>query len=100
MKTLAVRDWTAERITTEGNTMQPKLRKEIDADLNEGKGLPTKVRTEQNQHEIPCSICSEHFFVDNVTYENVARGIELGRDNPFVCHDCQIAYDEAANENR
>jgi hypothetical protein len=80
--------------------MQTKMRQEIDADLNEDKGRATRLRTEQNQHEIPCSICSQNFFVDNVTYENVARGIELGRDNPFVCPDCQIAYDEAADENR
>lgn len=85
---------------SEGIAMEPKLRKEIDADLNEEKGLPTRVRTEQNQHEIPCSICFQNYFVDNVTYENVTRGVEMGRDNPFVCTDCQVAYDEAANEGR
>jgi hypothetical protein len=80
--------------------MQPKMRQEIDADLNEGKGGMTKIKTDQNQHEIQCGICFQNFFVDNVTHENVTRGIELGRDNPFVCDECQLAYQEAADEAR
>ena len=80
--------------------MQPKMRQEFDGDRVEGTTAISRVKTKQNQHEIKCGICFGTFFVDNVTYQNVLRGIELGRDNPFVCDDCQAAYEEAADHAR
>ena len=80
--------------------MQPKMRQEFDADRTEGALAMSRVKTEQNQHEMQCGICFGTFFVDNVTNENVIRGIELGRDNPFVCDDCRAAYEEAADQAR
>lgn len=78
--------------------MQTNLRENIDGDLNEGQSRASSFWTEQNQHEMKCSICFEDFFVDNITYENISHVIDEGMENPFVCDECSLAYDEEAHD--
>lgn len=79
--------------------MQPKMRETIDADLHENQVRASRIKTEQHPYELKCGICFGDYFVDNVTHAATARSIELGLDNPFVCDECQLEFEEAAHQD-
>ncbi|MBX7055723.1 MAG: hypothetical protein K1X36_12270 [Pyrinomonadaceae bacterium] len=74
--------------------MQTRLRQEFDSDRTENFVSIAELRTGRNTHEIMCGVCFRPHFADDTTYESICRSIEQGLDNPFVCDDCQAAYDE------
>ena len=59
---------------------------------------PTPHKTAENQREVRCGMCSEGFYVDEVTFNNVSRAIQEGLDNPFLCDACEAECDELAYE--
>ena len=76
-----------------------KLRSYYDADLWETGGQPTRVKTEQNQNEVYCGACGEMFYVDDAQFEQVNKVIEETPENPFLCEDCQLDYEETLDQN-
>jgi hypothetical protein len=80
--------------------MQPILRNSVDADRFDAQKHSSVFATEQFRHEIKCGICFDDYYVDNITHENVCRAIDQGLDNPFVCEECSVAYDDDANDVR
>lgn len=80
--------------------MQTRLREEIDADLLENFVGITDFKTEQNRYEINCRECNKTFYGDRETSEGIYRSMEQGLDNPFLCNDCQLDYEESAYEDR
>jgi hypothetical protein len=59
------------------------------------KNRSTRHATEINAHAVPCSVCSETFYVDEATYDKVTTALEYDpSDNPFVCDDCEAEYTE------
>jgi hypothetical protein len=49
------------------------------------------------QHNLNCSICNRSLYVDKQLYDSVVRSIEDGLDNPFLCDECQVEYEELAH---
>jgi hypothetical protein len=80
--------------------MQTSLKEEIDADLNENNTGITDYKTKRNQFEINCGGCFKTFYADKETFESLNRTIEQALDNPFLCYECQQAYEESAVEER
>jgi hypothetical protein len=70
-------------------------RAQYDADLAENRVTHTKVPTDTNQYVLNCGICNQSLYVDKQTYENAARAVEEGLDNPFLCSDCEDEYAES-----
>ena len=71
-----------------------KLRSYYDADLSETGGQPTRVKTEQNQNEVYCGVCGETFYIDDAQFEQTNKVIEEALENPFLCKDCHLDYEE------
>lgn len=80
--------------------MQTKLREEIDGDLTENYVAITDFKTDQNRYEINCRECNKAFYADSETSDGIYRAIEQGLENPFLCNDCQLDYEESAYEDR
>ena len=59
---------------------------------------PTTFKTAEHQHELRCGMCGEIYFVDSETLDSVNTAVQAGLDNPFLCEDCEEAYDEVAFE--
>ena len=78
--------------------MQTRLREEIDGDFNDNYVGIVDHKTKLNNHEINCSECNKTFYADKDEYEKVARVIEQGLDNPFICDECRTEFDELAHQ--
>lgn len=77
-----------------------RIREEFDADRIEGFDAATTNPTETNRFEINCSLCNGAYFVNEEVKDQVARAVEKGLDNPFVCIDCRQEYEELAASGR
>ena len=56
---------------------------------------PTKLRTEQNTHELHCRSCGDTWFVDDATADRVRIALEYDpTENPFACERCEEEYAE------
>jgi uncharacterized protein with PIN domain len=77
-----------------------RIREEFDADRNEDFNAATTYKTETNRFELNCSLCNGAYFVNEEVSEQVARAVEKGLDNPFVCPDCRQEYEELAASGR
>ncbi len=80
--------------------MNATTRSAIDGDLIENYVNITDYKTNLNQHQINCGDCAKLFYADTATYEGIVRAIEQGLDNPFMCEDCRLEYDELAYGQR
>lgn len=51
---------------------------------------PTRYRTKQNRHELSCSACGEHFYVDDEVLRK-ATAVREGDESEiaFYCEDCE-----------
>ena len=78
--------------------MQTRVRSEIDADLNENYVSISDYKTERNSHEINCVECNKTFYADKEEYEKMSRVVRQGLDNPFLCDDCRMEYDDLERE--
>ena len=48
------------------------------------------VRTRVNRHEVDCSECGGHFFVDDATYARIAEAAAVDPAGvPYVCQECE-----------
>ena len=48
------------------------------------------VRTGVNRHEVDCSECGGHFFVDDATYDRIAEAAAVDPAGvPYVCQQCE-----------
>jgi formylmethanofuran dehydrogenase subunit E len=54
-------------------------------------------RNESAKNEIRCDSCGELFYVDDLTFESINRAIREGLDNPFICPNCEQAYEELSH---
>lgn len=73
-----------------------RIRSYYDADRIEGFP-PTKHLTDQNKNKLHCSICGEVVYADDIVFRDVTRVIEETTENPFLCEECLIEYEEAAH---
>jgi len=73
-----------------------RFRKEIDADRTESRMQITNYPTNENQFEAYCDMCGEVFFVDEIIFDQIAKALREGFENPFVCDDCRGELDELA----
>ena len=80
--------------------MQTQLREEIDGDRIENYIGITDFKTDQNLYEINCRECNKTFYADSSTSDDIYGAIKQGLDNPFLCDDCQVDYEESAYEDR
>jgi|APDOM4702015248_1054824.scaffolds.fasta_scaffold665585_1 hypothetical protein len=80
--------------------MQTTLREEINADINEDYVETAEQKTELYQYEIYCSTCGKTYYTDHENGTRIARLIEQGLDNPFLCDYCTDGYEEQAYEER
>lgn len=80
--------------------MQARLRPEIDADRIDVNPSISEFRSSTHSHEIICRDCGGRFYTDRGMYDHIARAIEEGLDNPFVCPDCRQELDELAHQAR
>jgi len=84
----------------EGGSMQIKLKEEINADLAENHGSITYFVNGASTYEINCGACNKTLYADRKTSEWIHRSIEQGLDNPFLCNDCELEYEDLAHDNR
>ena len=50
----------------------------------------TKLHTDANRHEVDCSQCGGHFFVDDATYDRIAEVLAVDPAGvPYVCQECE-----------
>ena len=48
------------------------------------------VRTHTNLHEVDCSECGGHYFVDGATYERIEESLAADPAGiPYVCLECE-----------
>jgi hypothetical protein len=73
-----------------------RLRAEIDANQAESRRHITNFPTDENQFEVYCDMCGEVYFVDEIIFDQVAKALREGFENPFVCDDCRGELDELA----
>jgi hypothetical protein len=74
-------------------------REQFDADRIESRSAISTIPKGPNQYKLLCSMCSETLYVDKQLYDNTLHSIEEGLDNPFLCDDCQLDYDELAHSD-
>ena len=72
------------------------LRSYIDPDQQSATTGPTFFKTERNQQEVRCGMCSRVEYVDEETLRFVSDAIKAGRDNPFRCEICEEEDDDPA----
>lgn len=77
-----------------------RIREEFDADRSEEFAKESKIRTDLQDHAVPCSLCFATFYVDKETADHISRAVEAGLDNPFVCSECSEEYEETAAAQR
>jgi DNA-directed RNA polymerase subunit RPC12/RpoP len=71
-----------------------RIRSEFDPDL--ARPLkPLHYSTAEQPFPIPCSICGRDFFFDEKTKDEINRRWELSGENPYVCLDCDAAFNDA-----
>ncbi|MGB5012574.1 MAG: hypothetical protein WBO68_00985 [Pyrinomonadaceae bacterium] len=75
-------------------------RPEIPADLIESFSEFTDFRSGVNQFEVYCRACGKVFYTDRDNSAHIGESIEQGLDNPFLCEDCELDYEETAFETR
>ena len=80
--------------------MQTRLKEEIDGDRIENYVGVTDFRTDRNSHEINCRECNKAFYADSETSDGIYRSMKEALDNPFLCDDCQLDYEETAYGDR
>ncbi|HLG13057.1 MAG TPA: hypothetical protein VJH03_00830 [Blastocatellia bacterium] len=52
-------------------------------------GAPTRTKTAENQHPLPCWACGETYYVDERTHREFMHAVEYDvSDNPFLCERC------------
>ena len=73
-----------------------QLREERDADRNEFAYTASQFPEGENQYPVICVTCTETYYVDHHTQEQVTNSIAAGRDNPFECDECVNAREEPA----
>ena len=71
-------------------------RSERDADLIGNNIGITAYKTRLNSHAAPCGVCNEIFYFDDSAFESLECAIREGGDNPFMCDDCRLYYEEMA----
>lgn len=80
--------------------MPTNSRPEIPADLIENYSVFTEFRSGVNQYEVYCGTCGKVFYTDRDNRAHIGKSIEQGLDNPFLCEQCVLDYEEAAFEKR
>lgn len=73
-----------------------RIRAEFDADRAE-KPAPALYATAENRFAIPCSICGRDYYFDAEAKAEIDRVWEESGENPFVCAECEAAYEESAH---
>lgn len=74
--------------------MITRQREEFDADRFSEPVTFTKVRDGDFVHAVPCSLCNTFYYTDRVTFDRFMRSTAEGIDNPFVCDECSLEYEE------
>lgn len=81
--------------------MQPKSEKEMKkAFAGENSVQITDKKTERHCCEIRCGACGKIFYADKATADHFNRLLEQDLDSPFLCGDCQNAFEESVIEDR
>ncbi len=76
-----------------------RIRSEFDFDRKEASE-PTAFRTAKNSFEFLCGMCGATVFVDEASRDRLQAAVEQGlEDNPVVCPDCEIEFDEERAAN-
>jgi hypothetical protein len=67
-----------------------RLRETLNPEEKQGAlGAPTRTRTKQNLHPLPCSVCEEVYYVDQSIYREFMHAVEYDTsNNPFICEGC------------
>lgn len=76
--------------------MKARLREESDADTHTGFGVPTRLRTDENNRLVTCSMCGDAYYVDETTFASIHRAIGYDPENPFTCPRCEEEAEELA----
>jgi hypothetical protein len=75
-----------------------RLREELNPEEEEfAIEVPTKYKTDRNQHRLQCAQCGEFYYVDEATLRKVTSALEGDPSEiSFYCDDCEEEYQEEA----
>jgi hypothetical protein len=68
-----------------------RLHEQIDPDgAFKRQGQPTRFKTAENVHELACSMCGSHYFVDDAIYRRYRSALDYDPSaDPFCCEACE-----------
>ena len=69
-------------------------REELDADRFEEMNVFSKYQSGDRRYTVTCSLCNDRYFTDRINFDRFMRSVEEGMENPFICPDCEVGYQE------